>query len=232
MMGHYPIRSSVSSVFSPKTKDRRPKTLLILLLAAILAAACERAPQPPPQKARVIQVIDGDTLVLASGKAVRLLGIDAPEMEREGRPAEFLAHQAKAYLAQLVEGKEVRLEYGPLRYDQYGRLLAHVFLADNTLAEAALLRQGLARVYFHPPNLGHREVLLAAQTEAMDARRGLWVKALNQDEPFYAANRSTLRFHRPGCPLAAKIAPANRLKITAIKQAYLQGFSPCRSCRP
>ena len=66
----------------------------------------------------------------------------------------------------------------------------------------------------------------------MDARRGLWVKALNQDEPFYAANRSTLRFHRPGCPLAAKIAPANRLKIPSLKQAYLEGFSPCRSCRP
>ncbi|RJR32897.1 MAG: hypothetical protein C4567_17775 [Deltaproteobacteria bacterium] len=216
-----------------KTANGKRKTLLILLLLfAALAWACDRTSQPPPQKARVIQVIDGDTLILASGKAVRLLGIDAPEMEREGRLPEFLAHQAKAYLAQLAEGKEVRLEYGPLRYDRYDRLLAHVFLADNTLVEAALLRQGLARVYFHPPNLSHREVLLAAQTEAMDARRGLWVKALNQDEPFYAANRSTLRFHRPACPLAAKIAAANRLKISAIKQAYLQGFSPCRSCRP
>jgi endonuclease YncB( thermonuclease family) len=216
-----------------KTENGKRNTLFILLLlAAVLAWACDQAPQPPPQKARVIKVIDGDTLVLESKARVRLLGIDAPEMEREGRPAEFQAHQAKAYLAQLVEGKEVRLEYGPLRYDQYGRLLAHVFLADNTLVEAALLRQGLARVYFHPPNLGHREVLLAAQTEAMDARRGLWVKALNQDEPFYAANRSTLRFHRPGCPLAAKIAPANRLQIPSLKQAYLEGFSPCRSCRP
>ena len=216
-----------------KTENGKRNTLFILLLlAAVLAWACDQAPQPPPQKARVIKVIDGDTLVLESKARVRLLGIDAPEMEREGRPAEFQAHQAKAYLAQLVEGKEVRLEYGPLRYDQYGRLLAHVFLADNTLVEAALLRQGLARVYFHPQNLGHREVLLAAQSEAMDARRGLWVKALNQDEPFYAANRSTLRFHRPGCPLAAKIAPANRLKIPSLKQAYLEGFSPCRSCRP
>ena len=140
-----------------KTENGKRNTLFILLLlAAVLAWACDQAPQPPPQKARVIKVIDGDTLVLESKARVRLLGIDAPEMEREGRPAEFQSHQAKAYLAQLVEGKEVRLEYGPLRYDQYGRLLAHVFLADNTLVEAALLRHGLARVYFHPPNLGHR----------------------------------------------------------------------------
>jgi endonuclease YncB( thermonuclease family) len=227
------LNFQISSSFQPKTENRKPKTLLIiLLLAAALIWGCEPATKAPPHQARVIQVIDGDTLVLASGAAVRLLGIDAPEMEREGRPGEFLADQAKNYLAQLVEGKEVRLEYGPLRYDQYGRLLAHVILPDNTLAEAALLRQGLARVYFHPPNLSHREVLLAAQAEAMDARRGLWVKALNQDEPFYTANRNTLRFHRLGCPLAAKIAAANRLKIPSLKQAYLQGFSPCRSCKP
>jgi micrococcal nuclease len=227
------LNFSISFFFQPKTENRKPKTFfIILLLVAVLAFACGRAPQAPPQQARVTQVIDGDTLILAGGARVRLLGIDAPEMEREGRPAEFLAHKAKAYLVQLTQGKEVRLEYDQLRYDHYGRVLAHIFLADNTLVEAALLRQGLARVYFHPPNLSYREVLLAAQTEAMDAGRGVWQKALNQDESYYLANRNTLRFHRPHCPLAAKIAPANRQKITSIKQAYLQGFSPCRSCQP
>jgi micrococcal nuclease len=210
-------------------KRKTPAICFILLLLAGLAWGCGRAPEHPPQKARVIQVIDGDTLVLEGGARVRLLGIDAPEMEREGRPAEFLAHKAKAFLTELTQGKEVRLEYGQLRYDRYGRVLAHLFLADNTLVEGALLRQGLAHVYLHPPNLSHREVLLAAQTEAMEARRGVWLKALNQDEPFYLANRNTLRFHRPNCPLAGKIAPANRLKITALKQAYLEGYSPCRT---
>jgi micrococcal nuclease len=221
------------SFFQPKTGNRKPKTpFIILLLVAVLAFACGRAPAAPPQQARVVQVLDGDTLVLANGRRVRLLGINAPELEREGRPAEFLAHKAKAYLAQLIQGKMVRLEYGQLRYDHYGRLLAHIFLEDNTLAEAALLKEGLARVYFHPPNLSHREVLLAAQKEAMDARRGIWLKALNQDEAFYLANRKTLRFHRPGCSMAKKIAPASQRKITSLKQAYLEGFSPCRSCKP
>jgi len=229
----YPNISMAASFFLPKTGDRRPKTFFILLLlAAVLAWGCGRAPQGPPQQALVTQVIDGDTLILAGGARVRFLGIDAPEMERDGRAAEFLAHKAKAYLAQLTQGKEVRLEYGPLRYDHYGRLLAHIFLKDNTLVEAALLRQGLARVYFHPPNLLYRDALLAAQKEALEARRGVWAKALKQDEPFYLANRNTLRFHRPGCPHAAKIAPANRGKFTSLKQAYLEGFSPCRSCKP
>ncbi|MHB8070167.1 MAG: thermonuclease family protein [Desulfobaccales bacterium] len=221
------------SCFSQKTANRKQKTVFILLLlAAILAWGCAPQPPGPPPQALVERVIDGDTLVLAGGPRVRLLGIDAPEMAKKDRPAEFLADKSKAFLADLAQGKMVRLEYDQLRYDHYGRLLAYLFLPDHTLINAALLRQGLAHVYFHPPNVRYRETLLAAQTEAMDARRGLWQKALNQDEPYYLANRNTWRFHRPGCPLAEKIAPANRRKITSLKEAYLEGFSPCRSCKP
>ena len=64
----------------------------------------------PPQEAQVSRVIDGDTLVLEGGTRVRLLGIDAPEMERDGHPAEFLAHKAKAALSDLTQNG-CRLEY-------------------------------------------------------------------------------------------------------------------------
>jgi micrococcal nuclease len=180
----------------------------------------------------VTRVIDGDTLVLNGSVQVRLVGIDAPEMEREGRYAEFLAHKAKATLAELTRGKRLRLEYDRLRYDHYDRLLAYLFLPDNTFVNAELVRQGLARVYFHAPNFRYREVLLAAQRQALEAHRGMWQKALRQDEPYYLANRNSFRFHRPSCPLGAKIAPANRLRFDSLKQAYLEGFSPCRSCKP
>jgi len=227
------LRDLDYSLSNRKTTNGKWQTAyILLLLTAILAAACSPQPQGPPQRALVIRVIDGDTLVLAGGARVRLLGIDAPEMERDGRPAEFLAQKSKAALIELAQGKEIRLEYDQVRYDHYGRLLAYLFFPDHTLINAELLRQGLAHVYVHPPNVRHREILLAAQREAMDAKRGLWQKALNQDEPFYLANRNTLRFHRPGCPMAKKIAPANRAKIPSLKEAYLQGFSPCRSCKP
>jgi micrococcal nuclease len=228
------VNLTMKSFFLPKTENRKPQTAFILfLLAAILVwGGCAPQPQGPPQQALVTKVIDGDTLILAGGKRVRLLGIDAPEMGREGRPAQFLAYKSKALLADLAQGKRVRLEYDQLRYDHYGRLLAYLFLPNKTMINAEILRQGLAHVYFHPPNVRYRETLLAAQTAAMDARRGLWQKALNQDEPYYLANRRTLRFHRPHCPLAAKIAPANRGKITSLKKAYLEGYSPCRSCKP
>lgn len=197
-----------------------------------MVPGCGVAEKGPPEEALVTQVLDGDTLSLEGGAQVRLLGIDAPELEREGRPAEFLAHKARAALTDLTQGKRVRLEYDRLRYDHYGRLLAYVSLPGNSMVNVELVRQGLAHVYFHAANLNHRETLLAAQREALEARRGVWVKALEPNEPYYLANKSTFRFHRPDCPLAAQMAPANRLKIDSLKEAYLQGFSPCRSCKP
>ena len=197
-----------------------------------MLGACEGEPSGPPQTALVVRVIDGDTLVLAGGARVRVLGIDAPEMERDGQPADFLAHKAKAALAELTLNRTIALEYDRLRYDHYGRLLAYLLLPDHTLVNAELVRQGLARVYFIAPNLRYREVLLAAQQEAIEAQRGVWQQLLKQDEPFYLGNTHTLRLHRPKCPLAAKMAKANQVRFTSLKEAYLQGYSPCRSCKP
>jgi micrococcal nuclease len=171
-------------------------------------------------------------VLIEGSQKVRLLGIDAPELERDGQPADFLAHKAKAELARLIQGRRVRLEYDHLRYDQYGRLLAYLFLPDGTLVNAELVRQGLAKVYIFPPNNRYQDALLTAQREAMEGRRGLWQQALKQDEPYYLGNKNSLRFHRPNCPHGQQTAPANRVKITSLKDAYLQGYSPCRTCKP
>ena len=197
-----------------------------------MLGACGGEPSDPPLAALVVRIVDGDTLVLAGGAKVRVLGLDAPEMERDGHPAEFLAHKAKAVLADLTLNKTIALEYDRLRYDHYGRLLAYLWLPDHTLVNAELVRQGLARVYFITPNLRYQKILLTAQQEAIQAQRGVWQQALKQDEPFYLGNRHSLRLHRPKCPLAAPMAKANQVRFTSLKEAYLQGYSPCRSCKP
>ena len=204
----------------------------LTVLLAVLFCCCGAQSQGPPPEALVLSVGDGDTVTIEGSQKVRLLGIDAPELEREGRPADFLAHKAKAELARLIQGRQVRLEYDHLRYDQYGRLLAYLFLPDGVLVNAELVRQGLAKVYIFPPNNRYQEALLAAQREAIEARRGLWQQALKQDEPYYLGNKSSLRFHRPNCIQGQQTSPANRLRIDSLKDAYLQGYSPCRTCKP
>jgi micrococcal nuclease len=193
---------------------------------------CTAQGQGPVTEALVAEVRDGDTVVLDTGQKIRLLGIDAPELEREGQPADFLAHKAKRFLTDLAQGKRVRLEYDRVRYDRYGRVLAFLFLMDGTDLSREMVRQGLAHVYTIPPNLRFREELLAAQREALQARRGIWLKALNQDEASYIGNKRSLIFHRPTCPQGGKTAKTNRVEFRSLSDAYLQGYSPCRNCKP
>ena len=193
---------------------------------------CQAQSQIPVTEALVAEVRDGDTLFLDNDQKVRLLGIDAPELEHEGQPADFLAHKGKRVLTDLAQGRRVRLEYDKLRYDRYGRTLAFLFLPDGTNLSRELVRQGMAHVYTVPPNMLFREELLASQREAIQARRGIWLKALNQDEPFYLGNKRSFIFHRPNCPQGSTTARTNRLHFTSITDAYQKGFSPCRTCRP
>ena len=208
--------------------------LVLLALVLALSPGCGREPTGPPREAKVSRVVDGDTAVLEGGARVRFLGIDAPELERDGRPAEYLAHQSKDFVADLIQGKTVRLEYDRERYDRYGRLLAYLFLHDGAMVNLVVVRQGLARVYSQAPNLRYQEALNAAQQEAMAAGRGLWQKPLaqQQTETYYLGNKNSLRLHRPNCPLAARMKPGNRVRFTSLKDAYSQGYSPCRSCKP
>jgi endonuclease YncB( thermonuclease family) len=90
-------------------------------------------------KVRVIEVVDGDTLVIGSGAHVRLIGIDTPEREQCGY------REASDALRTLVEGRGITLvNPGSVQdEDSYGRLLRYV---DRSGQDAAydLLRAGLA----------------------------------------------------------------------------------------
>lgn len=124
--------------------------------------------------ARVASVSDGDSLILADGRALRLIGINAPELGKDGAPDEPLARDARAALDRLVSGKRVRLTLEEEHHDRYGRLLAHVALLDGTSVEEHLLEQGLACVIAIPPNLLHLTRYLDVEAKARRAKRGLW----------------------------------------------------------
>lgn len=69
----------------------------------------------------VTEVIDGDTIVVAGGARVRLIGIDAPEANECG------ASTATELLTSYVLGKSVTLTPGTRTdKDRYGRLLRYV----------------------------------------------------------------------------------------------------------
>ncbi len=123
----------------------------------------------------VSRVIDGDTLRLVDGRMVRLIGINTPELARDGRPAEPLAQAARTALVKMLKGAPtVGLQFGRERLDRYKRLLAHVYLPDGRSLEKRLLEDGLAAYVVVPPNTARLRCYRRAERRARDTERGVW----------------------------------------------------------
>lgn len=137
------------------------------------------------QEVRVERAVDGDTLKLADGRSVRLIGVNAPELARHGRPAEPLAQKARLRLAELISqsGQRVRLVNGRQARDHYGRVLAHAFDARGRNLEEQLLAEGLGFMVVLAPNVALADCQAQAEQRARAARLGVW-----QRTPVRAAN--------------------------------------------
>jgi endonuclease YncB( thermonuclease family) len=75
-----------------------------------------------PSQGIVQTIEDGDTFTLQNGRSVRLLGVNAPE---RGSSTYVAAQQT---LANLLNNKQVYLEYDRYQDDKYGRILAWVWV--------------------------------------------------------------------------------------------------------
>ncbi|MBI9084315.1 MAG: thermonuclease family protein [Desulfobacterales bacterium] len=178
---------------------------------------------------RVRFVIDGDTIILADGRTVRYIGIDAPEIDHDDQRAQPFAYEARRFNEKLVGGSPVRLEFDRERRDRYGRILAHIFTADGRLVTEAILASGFAHVFPKKPNLKYGERLLSGQRTAMERGVGKWQNGQGAGEA-YIGNRNSRRFHRPDCPFAQRITGKNRVSFTSRYTAFYAGYAPCRAC--
>ncbi|MGI9405695.1 MAG: thermonuclease family protein [Hyphomicrobiaceae bacterium] len=106
-----------------------------------------------PIAARVLRVIDGDTIAVRANiwlgqhieVSVRLAGIDAPELRSQCRAARNLAHRARNHLHHLIAGTTVFLH--DIRRGKYaGRVVATVRQADGSTLNQIMLDDGLAEV--------------------------------------------------------------------------------------
>jgi micrococcal nuclease len=156
---------------------RRTAALACLLLACDPGDA---APPPDeevdlrcgPARGVVADVIDGDTVRLASGEKIRYLMVDTPEIT-QGK-TDCFGREARDYNAELVLGQEVELTYDEECSDAYGRLLAYVESPDGEI-NTLLVERGFACVLHIPPNGDDRESeFMTLELEARGSFTGMW----------------------------------------------------------
>jgi endonuclease YncB( thermonuclease family) len=125
---------------------------------------------------RVVEVIDGDTVVLADRREVRLVGIQAPKLPlgRRNFTPWPLAEESRAALIRLAAGKTLTLSHGGAAGDRHGRVLAHLTDESGRFIQAEMVRLGMARVYSFSDNRSRLDELFAAEREARAANRGIW----------------------------------------------------------
>ncbi len=143
----------------------------------------------------VAEVVDGDTLDVwipdggSPTTRIRVWGIDTPELAREAhgdepaRPAEPFADAAHALSTQLLAGQTVTLRLEPHRLrGRFGRLVAHVELADGGLVADRLLVAGLAVADDRWPH-GHAERFALLERQARRDGAGVWSGAADAGRP-------------------------------------------------
>jgi len=126
----------------------------------------------------VTRVVDGDTIhVRVDGRRVkvRYIGVDTPESHRPDTPVQCFAREATAANARLVAGEEVVLRTDAEPRDRYDRLLAYVTRRrDGLFVNAALVRDGFARILTIPPNVRYERAFGDLERGARARGAGLW----------------------------------------------------------
>jgi micrococcal nuclease len=164
-----PLRTAV-------VPENRIVVVTVLIAASVLGWWLGDQRRTADQLYRVVDVLDGDTIVVERGTyrdTVRLLGIDTPETHHPTKPVQCYGPEASAFTTARLLGQHVRLEDDVEGRDVYDRRLAYVYL-DGERVEDELLRRGYARLLVIEPNHAHARTMLEEELDAKHRDAGLW----------------------------------------------------------
>lgn len=125
--------------------------------------------------AQIESCYDGDTcraIVNGQKESLRFLLVDSSEIK--GGPMPY-AEEARDYLNELVEGKEIVLELGKGdSRDKYNRLLVYGFLPTGENIQEMMLQEGLLTVRYIYEDQKYLDDYTAAMEQAKEAKIGVW----------------------------------------------------------
>ena len=121
----------------------------------------------------VFRVVDGDTFILEANKqAVRLFGIDAPELNN------CYGQESLSRLSGLLKKEKVQLKEPVV--DKFGRIVALAFV-NGKLVNETMIKEGYA-AYRSEPGSG-KEAMKAAHEQAKSAKIGIYSPTCTDETP-------------------------------------------------
>lgn len=125
---------------------------------------------------KVDRVIDGDSVVVSlhgQNEKVRFIGVDTPETVHPEKGEQPFGKESSNYTKSRLEGQTIELEFDVQERDQYGRILAYIWIEDEHF-NLTLVQEGYAVASTWPPNVKYADLYKTAQRAAREAEKGLW----------------------------------------------------------
>ncbi|MEO8435177.1 MAG: thermonuclease family protein [Pyrinomonadaceae bacterium] len=234
--------------------------LVLLVPGAITAQQISSAPAGQQQQAavannlrlviegKVINVHDGDTVTVLDQDnkkfAIRLQGIDAPELKQE------FGSVSQQNLSRMVLGRQVTIVW--TKVDKYKRTVGTIMLDGHDM-NIEQVRAGLAwhfKKYEDEQSPDDRRTYATAEQEARAATLGLWrtaaptapgdwrqeVKTKRWGPPppegTIIGNSNSKKYHRPDCAGYRDMAERNRVFFKSVAEAEAAGYKRAGNCPP
>lgn len=218
-----------------------------MLILSIILVACGNDDEKAENNeleipAKQVTIVDGDTIKLTMKnrvETVRLLLVDAPEMNDPKHGKQPYADEATTFLTHMIQSsKTIKLEKDTSSRDPYKRFLAYVY-ADEKSVQEALLENGLVRVYQDPKNHKHLNKYRQIEANAKQKKIGIWsqenyvqadgfhpeaLKA-NTDQASFVASSNSDVYHPTSCKhVVDTIKEENRIYFKTEKEAQEKGY--------
>lgn len=159
-------------------QDWRPNSYLVVrkiriqFLVFCILALCSQIAQASAYPAKVVRIIDGDTIVVLDSNnrqhRIRLAGIDAPEKKQA------FGNVSRQNLANISFGQLALVD--TYKLDRYGRELAVVYVNKIDIG-LFQIKSGLAwhyKKYAHEQAPSERIEYASSELDAKRGKKGIW----------------------------------------------------------
>jgi micrococcal nuclease len=183
--------------------------LTLVVIAPVVQAADEITP------VEISSVIDGFTVRMigptGTEEPLRLLGVNAPEIQAPGLPPLCFGPESTARLTELIQAGPATLELDADRQDRAGRVLGYLWVTDESggplLVNERLIAEGYARYLPSPRGLRYADLLTAAQESARNQGLGLWTACPELAQPGSSPGSAMPVPPDPGNPVPPALLP-------------------------